>query len=81
MTDAEPRIHAFVVATFGRGTGQIGPDSSLLDSGLIDSTGILELVMFLETDFGIVVADEDVVPTHFESVRAITAFVDAKRRA
>lgn len=77
----EQQVQTYVVATFGRGTRQIGPDTSLLDSGFIDSTGILELVMFLETEFGIVVTDEEVVPTHFESVRAITAFVDAKRRA
>ena len=79
--EAEPRVRTYVETTFGRGGAAIGPDTSLLDSGLIDSTGILELVSFLESEFGIVVADEEVVPEHFESVRAIAAFVDAKRPA
>lgn len=74
------RVTNFVETNFVRGGVPISPTTSLLDSGLIDSTGILELVSFLEAEFGIVVPDEDVIPAHFETVQAITTFVDAKRR-
>jgi len=79
VTDAENRIRNFVTTSFARGGAAIGADTSLLDSGLIDSTGIFELVTFLEGEFGIAVADEDIVPEHFETVRQIAAFVDGKR--
>lgn len=80
MTDAESRIRSFVETSFAKGGAAIDTDASLLDSGLIDSTGIFELVSFLEGEFGIEVADEEIVPEHFETVRLIAAFVDGKRR-
>ena len=79
--ETEERIRTFVETTFGRSNTPIGPDTSLLDSGLIDSTGILELVSFLESAFGIELADEDVVPEHFENVRAITAYVNSRQHS
>ena len=53
-------------------------DASLLDAGLIDSTGILELVCFLETQFGIEVADDEMLPENLDSIRAITSYVGRK---
>ena len=49
---------------------------SLLNAGLIDSTGVLELVAFLEGEFGIHLADAEIVPANLDSVRAIVAFVE-----
>jgi acyl carrier protein len=80
VTDVESRIRSFVEQSFGRGGTPIEADTSLLDSGLVDSTGIFELVSFLEGEFGIEVADEEIVPEHFESPRLIAAFVDGKRQ-
>ena len=56
----------------------IAHDASLLDAGIIDSTGVLELVCFLETTFGIQVADEDMLPENLDSIRAITSYVSRK---
>ena len=56
----------------------IANDASLLDAGIIDSTGVLELVSFLETTFGIEVADEDMLPENLDSIRAITGYVTRK---
>lgn len=56
----------------------IAHDASLLDAGIIDSTGVLELVCFLETTFGIEVADEDMLPENLDSIRAITGYVSRK---
>lgn len=80
VTDVENRIRSFVETSFARGGAAIQADTSLLDSGLVDSTGIFELVSFLESEFGIEVADEEIVPEHFENVRLIAAFVDGKRQ-
>ena len=53
-------------------------DASLLDSGIIDSTGVLELVSFLETTFGIEVQDEEMLPENLDSIRAIANYVGRK---
>jgi acyl carrier protein len=56
----------------------LGPDSDLLELRIIDSLGILKLVLFLERTFGIQVEDEDVVPENFESLNIIAKFVEDK---
>lgn len=56
----------------------ITPDASLLDAGIIDSTGVLELVSFLETTFGIQVQDDEMLPENLDSIRAITRYVSRK---
>lgn len=61
------------------GTEELGSRESLLDSGLLDSAGIFQLVSFLEERFGINVADEDVVPDNFDTLEAIVAFVNGVR--
>ena len=53
-------------------------DASLLDAGIIDSTGVLELVCFLETTYGIQVADDEMLPENLDSIRAVSAYVRRK---
>ncbi len=53
-------------------------DDSFLDMGIIDSTGVLELVMFLESNFGISVADDELVPENLDSINNIVRFVNGK---
>jgi acyl carrier protein len=53
--------------------------SSFLDRGVIDSTGVLELVSFVEAEYGIAVADEDIVPDNFDSIDALAGFVARKK--
>lgn len=52
--------------------------ASLLDAGIIDSTGVLELVCFLESQFGIEIADEEMLPGNLDSIAAISAYVQRK---
>lgn len=54
----------------------ISTEESLLDSGLIDSMGIFELVAFLEKEFNIEISDEDLVPDNFESINLIAKMVE-----
>jgi acyl carrier protein len=64
---------------FGDDRIQLDDDASLLEAGVIDSTGILELTMLVQETFGIQVRDEEIVPENFDSVRRIAAYVTAKR--
>ena len=57
---------------------EISADQSLLDSGILDSASILELVSFLEGRFDFVIADDELLPENFETINAIVALVDAK---
>lgn len=56
----------------------IADTESLLEAGLIDSTGILELVAFLESEFGIQMADAEIVPDNLDSIARIVAYVERK---
>lgn len=84
MTRSEisARIRAFVTSNFYVAAGDVLSDeASLLDQGVIDSTGVLEVVGFLEETFGVQVADEDMVPDNLDSISRIAAYVERKRRA
>jgi len=56
----------------------IAADASLLEAGIIDSTGVLELICFLESTYDIQVADEEMLPENLDSIRAITGYVSRK---
>jgi acyl carrier protein len=73
-------IRMFVLETFpsGRGDFQLGDGTSFLESGVIDSTGVLELVAFLEDDFGIVVEDSELVPENLDSIDNICRYLESK---
>ena len=60
---------------FREDRSSLSDTESLIDAGLIDSTGILELVAFLEERFKIEIADADLVPANFDSINAIVAYV------
>ncbi len=74
------RVRTFIEDNFlfREDKAAIGDGESLLEAGLIDSTGVLELVAFLEQEFAIQMADADIVPENLDSIRAIAAYVDAK---
>ncbi len=59
----------------------LADDDSLLERGIIDSTGIMELIFFLEDEFGITVEDDEMIPENLDSVKKIVAFVGRKRLA
>ena len=59
----------------------LADDTSLLDTGILDSLGLLKLVVFLEERFGIAMGDTDLLPENFASVNAICAYVRARQPA
>tara|TARA_B100002051_G_scaffold219773_1_gene213319 strand:- start:105 stop:386 length:282 start_codon:yes stop_codon:yes gene_type:complete len=73
-------LHVWLQTTFPLAKERgIGIRDSLLDSGIIDSLGTLEVVNYLEQDLGVTVSDEEMVADTFESVHAIAQFVVSKR--
>lgn len=80
MTSIEADVRQYVLdkLLFGRTEVEVAGDTSFLDSGIIDSTGVLELVAFLEEKFQVKVEDEDLIPANLDSVNAVTRFVERK---
>jgi acyl carrier protein len=58
----------------------LGLDDSLLGRGIVDSTGMLEIIMFIEEQLGVTVKDEEMVPENLDSVSRIATFVESKRK-
>lgn len=74
------RVRAFLVETFLLGDDDgFGNGESLLDSGIVDSTGVMEVVAFLEESFAIAVDDDELVADNLDSVERLAAFVARKR--
>jgi acyl carrier protein len=72
----EQRIHAFLLEKFPLARkAQVGKDTALLEKGILDSLGILDVVSFLETEFSIVVSDDDLLPENFQTLGTLSTFV------
>jgi acyl carrier protein len=80
--DIAKQFRDFIIDNFmlGRASEELTDDASLLDKGIIDSTGVLELVSFIEQTFSITVEDEELVPENLDSVKNLTAFVSRKMK-
>ena len=73
------KIRSFIIENFLFGNDEgLNDDSSFLDEGIIDSTGILELVSFLEEEFSITVDDDDLVPENLDSINNVVAYLGKK---
>ena len=84
MSDAvQTKIRDFIVENFlfGDDSQPLPGDLSLIESDMVDSTGILELVGFLEEGFGLTIADADIVPANLDSIDRIAAFIERKKAA
>lgn len=81
LTPTEATVRQFLIEDvfYDKDLKDLGPEDSLLEKGLLDSLAILKTVTFCEEQFGITIPDEDVLPDHFESVRAIAKLVDRVR--
>jgi acyl carrier protein len=83
MKTLNPEIRKFIVDNFlfGRDAAALKDDDSFLEGGIIDSTGVLELVGFIEEHFGVSVSDSELVPDNLDSVNRVSDFVQRKRAA
>ncbi len=78
--EIETQIKSYLTDSFPLGDEDIEPDTSFLEAEILDSTGILQLVMFIETTFGFTVDGSEIVPGNFDSVGQLAAYVRRKRR-
>ena len=77
--EIEREIRTYLVDTFLFGKAEALRDDTALLGGVIDSTGAVELVMFLQNQFSITVEDDEVaVPENFASVKSVVSFVEKK---
>ena len=76
----ETLIRAYILENFlfSDDDGQLQNDASFLEEGIVDSTGVLELVMFVEETFGVTVEDEEILPENFDSVIQLARYVRVK---
>lgn len=81
-TDVKTRVRDYILENllFSSNPDELPDDASLLDRGIIDSTGVLEVVMFLEETFAMQVKASEMLPQNFDSVNAIVAFVERKQQ-
>jgi acyl carrier protein len=79
--DARP-IRAFIVERLAPATGrtQLADDEDLIDTGVVDSLGIFQLVAFLEERFGIAIADTEITPDNFATIERIEQLVAGRER-
>jgi acyl carrier protein len=78
--DPTQQIRQFITTNFYvPAEADLTDDASLLDRGIIDSTGVMEVIGFLEDTFGVKVQDEELVPENLDSIGRIAAFVARKR--
>ncbi|CDZ45253.1 acyl carrier protein [Neorhizobium galegae] len=78
----ENSVREFIAENFlFRADAEVSNNQSLLESGVIDSTGVLELIAFLEQTYGITVADEEIVPENLDSIDNMTSYLTTKLAA
>ena len=79
MSDPRSQIRQFVVQNFLFGeNGDMTNDASFLAQGIIDSTGVLELVAHIEKTYGIRVRDEELTPENLDSINAVAAYLERR---
>ena len=79
-TFIKKKITTFIINKFLLGDSSSSPsdDESFLERGIIDSTGVLELVNFIEETFSITVEDEELVPDNLDSLNKLTSYIIKK---
>jgi acyl carrier protein len=80
--DTRTTIRAFVTERLAPAVGltTLGDEDDLIDSGVVDSLGIFQLIAFLEERFGIKIGDEEITPENFGTIAAIDRLVAARSR-
>jgi acyl carrier protein len=80
MPNVEQDLRRFVADNFPFGPvgDELSSDDSLVDQGIIDSTGVLELVTYLEETYGIKVEDEELIPDNLDSINRLVSYLERK---
>ena len=81
MNEIQKRVREYIIENFllGEEEADFFDDQSFLETGLIDSTGILEVITFLEESYEITIEDEEMIPENLDSVENVARFVSTKK--
>jgi acyl carrier protein len=81
MRELKEELRTFIADSimYGHTTDFLTDDASFLENGVIDSTGVLELIGYLESRFGISVEDHELVPENLDSINGLLRFVERKK--
>jgi acyl carrier protein len=78
--DIKEQVRTFVTSNFYvADPSALEDNASLLDKGIIDSTGVLEVIFFIEETFGITIEDSEMLPENLDSIERISKFVARKK--
>lgn len=82
MPEIEEKIRKFMIENFvlSEQLDELSFDESFLENGVVDSTGILELVFFVEDQFGIQIDTSEVLPENFDSVNCLASYIRRKQK-
>ena len=72
-------VRQFLSDRLHRKVEGVGDRDSLLESGVIDSMAVLEIVGHIEQQYGVTVSDDDMMPENFDTIEAIAAFIGSRR--
>jgi acyl carrier protein len=82
ISDLVASVREFILKQFPLARKhRVNNSDPLLGSGILDSLGVLEIVTFIEQEYGIAVSDEDLIPENFETIDYIAAFIQSKLKA
>jgi acyl carrier protein len=78
----EERVREFILESFYvADPGELTDEVSLIDSGYVDSTGMMEIIVFIEGEYAIEIGDDETIPENLDSISQIAAFVARKQLA
>ena len=76
----QEQVRNFIVESFYvSDPKELSDEVSLIDSGIVDSTGMMDIILFLESTYGISIEDEETVPENLETIDRIAAFMARKQ--
>ena len=78
MSELERDVRGFITDNFILDGDDLAGDASLTQQGVLDSMGVLELIMFVEERFGVKIPDEDTLPENLDSVDRIVRYVEGR---
>jgi acyl carrier protein len=80
MLSVEQEIREFITEKFlyGEDDGNLSGGDSFMEQGIIDSTGVLELVAFIEGKYGIKIKNDELVPNNLDSINKLVRFINRK---
>jgi acyl carrier protein len=79
VSEIKDRVRQFITTAFYvPDPAQVTDTVSFLDTGIVDSTGVLEIIGFLQSEFGVVVEDDEILPENLDGVSRIAAYIERK---